>query len=163
PANVSDTAVDITTLTGTAASTVVNVTGSKNVTLGATTAKEVNASNLSGALAITLGADLLKATGGTGNDVFTLNGAQNYVIDGGAGANQLVGGAIDLKANTLNISNIGAVQLTGAATFDAAQLSGKSYVVYGNDFNVIQQTGSSLDLSSLQGDAAVTITSTIAA
>lgn len=149
----------ITSLTGTQASTVVNVAGNKAVTLGTVTAKEVNASNLTAALDVTLASTLLKATGGAGDDVFRLVGDVNVVIDGGAGGNKLVLDGQDLTDNTLTLSNIGAIELTPNTTdvkFDAAQLSGKSYVVYGADFEVVQKGGTSLDLSGLGGDASKT-------
>jgi Ca2+-binding RTX toxin-like protein len=153
-------------LTGTQASTVVNVAGNKAVTLGAVTAKEVNASSLTAALDLTLASTLLKATGGAGDDVFRLlTDVDNIVIDGGAGGNKLVLDGQDLTNNTLTLSNIGAIELTANATdvkFDAAQLSGKSYVVYGDSFEVVQATGTSLNLSGLGGDASKTAYITVA-
>ncbi len=150
-----DGVATVTNLTG-AATTVVNVAGANDLVLTAATAQEVNAAALTGALTATVSANLLKVTGGSGAD--TINAAaEDFTVDGGAGGDVLVVGAVDLSSNTIAISNVEAIELTGAATFAASQLSGETYTAFGNDFSVVQMDGTSLDLSGITGDETTTV------
>lgn len=175
-------------LAGTAAD--VTVSGSKNLTLLATsTAKSVNASNLTGVLTVNYENvnDIATVTGGSGDDVFTnattaigtqvtINGGAGNdtftmmstakaVIDGGAGIGDKVVLAGTNDATNLTLSNVEIISLTGtgAATFKASQLTGKTYTVTGDagvaDKIIVGGTGkqidsTTIDLSSLVLDTA---------
>lgn len=130
----SSGAATATLIAGTASA--VNVTGTKAVTLAATsTAKSVSATNLSAALTVTYDttSDIATVTGGSGNDVFALTtGTVTATIDGGAGTGDkitLAAGTGDITGVTFSnveIIDIGAVTVTAAAS---AQFSGKQLVL----------------------------------
>lgn len=188
---VAQTALEV--LAGTAADVV--ITGNKAVTLeAASTAKSVNASALTAALTVNYTAATPKiatVTGGSGNDVFTnataatttnatINGGAGndtltavtgakFTFDGGEGSGDKVVLAGTNDATNLVLSNVEIISLTGtgAASFKASQLTGKSYVVTGDATadkiivggatNTIDST--TIDLSSLVLDT-TNVTST---
>lgn len=129
------------------ANSTLNVTGSKAVELNiATTAKAVNASELTAALTASIaGSNIASVTAGAAADTITVATAQKVTIDGGAGYDtvELIG---DIDEVTL--SNIEAVKLTGNITnADASQLSGKNYVLTATGPSTI--TVDNLDLATV--------------
>ncbi|MBC5764741.1 beta strand repeat-containing protein [Ramlibacter albus] len=84
------------TLTATAAPEVVNFTGANNVTVGAVTADQINASALTGSLNMTaasFSAGLAAGVAVTNNGVQITGGAAADTLFGSDGADQIVGGA----------------------------------------------------------------------
>lgn len=154
---------------------VVNVFGADNLVLTGADAKFLNAATFTGTLTATLAADLLKVTGGNGND--TIVGSQlAFTVDGGAGTDTIRFEGVtttDLTAVAETISNVEILALDTVSagihnlTVDTAFISGKSYVVTGTGANdiltVITSGTGTLDLSSLtvdDTDVAVVITTT---
>jgi hypothetical protein len=112
--------------------TVLNLSGTKDIALhSTTTAKSVNAGNLSGALTATASAASLNSiVGGSGNDAITLTTTDAVTVDGGAGTADL----ITLKADNTNavFNNFEIAQLaSGANAVNASQFSGKAIAVKG--------------------------------
>ena len=133
---------------------VINASGAKALSFAATTeAKELNASAMTGKLTAESDAGLLKITGGSGDDSITLDTGIKNVIDGGAGADEVVtkaGG--DYTQATL--SNIEVIDIAaGAATFKASQMSGKSFIVDSDGADTLTFTagtaGANQDLSTV--------------
>ncbi|WP_192877888.1 calcium-binding protein [Limnohabitans sp. Rim28] len=85
------------------ATTTVNVSGTKDVALGAVTAKTVNAANLTGDLTIGSAAStaLTTVASGAGDDSISVNAAAAYSITTGDGAD-----AVTLGANALAASSV---------------------------------------------------------
>ena len=146
----------------------INISGASNVTTAATiTSKHINGSAMTGNLATTVGTGgaNLKATGGSGDDSFTIVTAQKVVVDGGAGNDKVVTGAASDNYQA-SLTGIEVIDISaGNATFSATQLSGKSYIIdddggasaltIANGANYI--TESTIDLTTLSfADTAVT-------
>lgn len=150
---VSDPVV-ISTLTANALTSIVNLTGSQNITLTSVTAKGVNANNLSGNLAITLSETLRSVTGGSGDDTFTLLDG-DLALNGGAGTDTLLlNDALDLSDDTIDISNIEVIQIADDAesivTMNASELNDKTISLKGTgtkDTLDLIMDEASLDLS----------------
>jgi S-layer protein len=152
-ANTVDTTV---TATMTAASTSINVAGNKNVTFAAaTTAKAIDATNLSGKLTVTLdGTDVASIIGGSGNDTFNIGtpaAGTTLTLDGGAGTDTLKMSGI---TNFTGGANLAASVVTGFETVDvnnfALTLTQKQVITLGNAFNIID--------SSVANTGSVTVT-----
>jgi len=157
-----------------AAAGVVNVTGADNLTLTGADAKFINAADFTGKLTATLASDLLKITGGSGNDrVYAADVA--FILDGGAGTDTLdiTSGDLDLSNNTITLSNfeVIAIDSGGGASDDtltmtSTQITGKTWAITGtdnggaNDSLTINMAGTgTLDISGLSIDSAdVTVT-----
>lgn len=78
------TATGVTATTG-SSGTAINISGSKDVTLGTVEAKSLSAANLTGKLSLTT-VDTATVVGGSGNDTITANNAATkFNIDTGAG------------------------------------------------------------------------------
>jgi hypothetical protein len=141
------------------AGTALNLSGSKAITLAATsTAKSVDATGMTGVLSVTYdnGTDIATVTGGSGNDIFTnattaigtqvtINGGAGNdtftmlstakaVIDGGEGTGDKLVLAGTNDASNLVLSNVEVISLTGTgiASFKASQINGKTYIVSGD-------------------------------
>ena len=125
-ASANQTAGDLT-INATAA-TAVTLAGSGNVDLvtsGFTTAAStLNASALTGVLTVTVDAQLLDITGGSGADAITALTAVAFDLDGGAGVDTLTLAA-DMSAGTFTNFEI----LSGTGDFLSTQLGGLNAVV----------------------------------
>lgn len=143
----------------TAASTVLGakqklvITGDEDVTLGAVTADDVNASASTGIINLTAGANVDTVTTGTGADVVVLNGAAKHTVSTGSGADQIT------VTLTNDESSVDAGE--GDDTINADAL-GKVYVVAGgagNDSVVATlAAGGDLDAYFVGGDGTDTLT-----
>ena len=109
----------------------VNVTGTRalDLTLAGTTIETVNASALTGALTLTLGAGAtdISVTGGSGNDIVNVTAAnidENDVIVGGNGTDVLATNAAITAANATGISGFEQIEITSAANQAANAFSG---------------------------------------
>jgi len=132
--NFSNTVAN-TTLTAILGATtgVLKLSGNKQITLGTTsTAKTVDASDLSGALIATAAAATTgNIKGGSGNDVITTVTGAAVTVDGGTGSNTLkaVG---DMSA--VNFSNFAVVEATNNVTAaKVSQFDGASFVLTGTN------------------------------
>jgi len=152
-----------------AAAGVVNVTGADNLTLTGADAKFLNAEAFTGNLTATVASDLLKITGGTGNDrIYAADAA--FVLDGGAGTDTLdiASGDLDLSDNTVTLSNFEVIAIDSGAgasddtlTMTSTQITGQSWAITGtdnggaNDSLVVMMAGSgNLNLGNLVVDSA---------
>lgn len=155
--------ITLADLQGTAATAgVINVFGADNLTLTGANATFLNATNMTGVLTATLASDLLKVTGGSGNDTINAS-ALVFTVDGGAGIDTLqFEVSADLAAIAESISNVEVLKLDGTVnsnnTLDVStdDISGKTYVVTGSVnggtkdiLNVKTATTGTLDLSGL--------------
>lgn len=148
---------------------VVNVTGADNLTLTGADTKFLNAQAFTGKLTATVASDLLKITGGSGNDrIYAADAA--FVLDGGAGTDTLdiVTGALDLSDNTVTLSNFEVIAIDSGAgasndtlTMTSTQITDQSWAVTGtdnggaNDTLAVTMAGSgSLNLGNLVVDSA---------
>jgi len=108
-----------------------NLSGNKQVTLATTsTAKKVNAANLTGALIATASATTTAdIVGGSGNDVITTATGAAVKLNGGAGSNtvKVVG---DMSG--VEFTNFAVVEATGNITAaKTSQFDGKAFVLTG--------------------------------
>ena len=120
-AGVAQTALAITAVGAT-----VNLTGSANVALGASSAAALNAALFTGDLTVAAGPGLLSITGGAGDDTITAFAGATLV--GGAGTDTLVLGGAVMTGATFS----GFETLSGAGSFLSSQLNGLEASVTGN-------------------------------
>ena len=99
------------------ATTTVNVSGTKDVALGAVTAKTVNAANFTGDLTIGSAAstDLTTVASGSGDDSIAVNAAAAYSITTGDGVDTVTLGASALAASSV-VTGTGDDEVTVATT-----------------------------------------------
>lgn len=171
--------VTLANLVGTAASGgVIAVSGSDNLILTDANATFLNAAALSGALTATVAADLLKITGGTGNDTFNAIDA-DFTIDGTSGTTDTLAFAAttDLSNNTATFTNIDVIQLDASVagngetvTLKSSLVDGKTIIVKGTgtvaaaDILAVVMQDNALDLSGINVDtstASITISDTV--
>ncbi len=148
---------DFVILGGTAAT--IDASGAAAVTYGATTtAKALDASDMTGAVTATLTANLKSITTGSGDDV--INGAAapaaSSVVNGGAGNDEYIvpNGADNTNITFSNIEVLDVTAAEGNVTFKASQLSGSSYIIDNNDANDVLAingagTAAHVDLSTI--------------
>lgn len=113
-----------------------NITGSKDVSLGTVTAKEVNAGSSTGKITMTAtGANTSKTiTTGTGADNITLNHALKFTVDAGNGDNTVVISAADTAssiatgsgADTVTIGTANSVVVVTGAGDDTVNFNADS-------------------------------------
>ncbi|MAC47182.1 MAG: hypothetical protein CMI12_10045 [Oceanospirillum sp.] len=153
-------AVELSALTGSESGSIVNISGSQNVTLASITAQGVNANHLTGNLTITQSELLTSMTGGSGDDTFTIVGG-DFALDAGSGTDALLfTDTLDLSANTIDIINVEKMQITADAaasvTLNSSELDNKPIILSGTgekDTFIINMDESSLNLSSLNVDS----------
>jgi len=83
----------------------------------------------------TIGADVI--SGGSGNDTFTFNAADDATIDGKGGSNTVaLAAAVDLTSNVVSFANIQTLQLDSgnANVLAASQVTGLTLTAFGGDF-----------------------------
>jgi hypothetical protein len=145
------------------AGSVINVTGSTDLTLTGGDTTHLNAAEFEGDLVATIAADLTKITGGSGDDRINVTD-QNLTLVGGDGTDTLAFAATtNLSDNTVSLSGFEKITLNyGGAAGDVAEtvtikgsvLDGQSYIVSGtgatnNDILSVTMDATDLDLSSL--------------
>ncbi|MFA8388322.1 MAG: beta strand repeat-containing protein [Pelagibaca sp.] len=173
--------VTLAGLTG-GASTDVNVTGADNLTLTAVTADNIVATNFTGILNVATNANVDNVTGGSGNDIFVAdqdNGTITFTGNGGndtlrvaaattTGAISFNGGAgtadtlqftsASTVADRFTTTDVEIFQIDVDSTIDVRDISGKSFIVTGDNADVAETltldltNTSSVDLSSLVVD-----------
>jgi len=132
-------------------------------------ANAIDASALTGKLAYEFSGDtgnVVTVTGGSGNDTFTFNAADDATIDGKGGSNTVaLAAAVDLTSNVVSFANIQTLQLDSgnANVLAASQVTGLTLTAFGGDFKVTQTDGTSVNLSGMTGDATKTVTIDVAA
>jgi hypothetical protein len=133
----------------------VNMSGASDVvTTAAFEAAHLNASSMTGSLDATVDPDLLKITGGSGNDIFRGVAADGeYVLAGGAGNDVYIAAAASSNISA-TLTGIEVLDVTAGTTdWKASQLNGATYIIRdttgggaGQDIQI--DAGATIDLTS---------------
>jgi len=155
---------------------VVNLSGAGTIAIsadsGSGVASLVDASNMTGALTVTMGTDFDNVKGGAGNDTFKINSATPVLIADGQGGNDTLSVLADTGADYTaeTFTNFEVIQLNGDAadtgdtiSFDSSLANGKSLSVTsgntdsGDVINFVADE-TTVDLSSVSLGTGVTMT-----
>ena len=107
------------------------VTGDKALTIEGIAAGSLSATTMTAALSATLSATCTTVTGGTVNDTFTAYDG-DMAINGGNGNDIFSVEALDLSDNTISLSSVEIITLTGDAIFAGSQMNGKTFTIIDN-------------------------------
>ena len=131
----------------------VNISGASDVTTTAAfEAAHLNASSMTGSLDATVDPDLLKITGGSGNDTFRGVVADGeYVLAGGAGNDVYIAAAASSNIS-VSLTGIEVLDVTaGTSDWKASQLNNATYIIRdtsaGKDIQI--DAGATMDLTTL--------------